>query len=207
MVKRGKYISFSGGEGPGKSTQTMMLYKFLNKKGINTELTREPGGTPEAEFIRQILLDNRYFLNEITEALLMSASRSESIEKIVLPALDKGVWVISDRCYIETLVYQGYGRGIEIRLLEHLSNFATQGVKPDLSFILDIDPIIGLRKQKVGDRIGKEELEFHQKLRKGFLELAEQKGYPVIPYIEGDIQGTQGIIRGYLRTKFPGYNL
>lgn len=199
-----RYISFDGGEGSGKSTQARLAHKYLLEKGINAMLVREPGGTFEAEAIRKVLLDPKYNLLDETELFLMEACRSELIGKKVIPYLEKGIWVVSDRSHHSTDAYQGHARGIDLGLIKRLNDFATFGRSPDLSFLINIDPTIGLSKQINQDRIGFEDLEFHSKVNEGFSKVSKKynKTCIAILYHEGNIDLMQTKIRYHIKHRF-----
>jgi len=146
-MKTGLFISFEGLEGCGKTTQAKMLFDFLIKQRIPSIYTKEPGGTKIGDKIRKILLDQKNDgMDYKTEMLLFLASRAENVRLIILPALEKGKVVISDRFYDSTTAYQGYGRGIDLKIIEHLNSLVVGKAVPDLTFILDIDPYEGLRR-------------------------------------------------------------
>ena len=146
-MKTGLFITFEGLEGCGKTTQAKMLFDFLIKKRIPSIYTKEPGGTKIGDKIRKILLDQKNDgMDYKTEMLLFLASRAENVRLIILPALEEGKAVISDRFYDSTTAYQGYGRGIDLKIIKHLNNLVVGKAIPDLTFILDIDPYEGLRR-------------------------------------------------------------
>jgi dTMP kinase len=179
------FITFEGGEGSGKSTQSLFLYEYLLNKGIKAIRTREPGGSPGAEEIRQLLVNgpaDRW--SSKAEALLMFASRADHVENLIAPKLEGGEWVICDRFADSSIAYQGYGRGLPRNFLETLYAFTVGPYSPDLTFILDIDPEIGLSRahgrmaqnnkdaMPLEGRFESFDLSFHQKVRQGFLEIA-----------------------------------
>lgn len=184
MIKKFKkiFITIEGCEGCGKSTQSELLKKYLKNKGLNVVLTREPGGSTVAEKVRNILLNPNLKITPLCELMLYESARVQHIEDIVKPNLAKGFAVICDRFTDSTLAYQGYGRKIDIKTIEKLNDIATLGIKPDLTIYLDIDPKIGIARAKAkkcfdnGDRIERENIKFHNSVRKGFLALA--KKYP-----------------------------
>ena len=146
-MKKGFFITFEGLEGCGKTTQAKMIYDFLTKQKILSIYTKEPGGTKIGDKIRKILLDQKNdSMDYKTEMLLFLASRAENVRLIILPALEEGKVVISDRFYDSTTAYQGYGRGIDLKIIKHLNNLVVGKAIPDLTFILDIDPYEGLRR-------------------------------------------------------------
>ncbi|MEA2087930.1 MAG: dTMP kinase [Candidatus Caldatribacteriota bacterium] len=146
-MKKGLFISFEGLEGCGKTTQAKMLFDFLIKQRIPSIYTKEPGGTKIGDKIRKILLDQKNdSMDYKTEMLLFLASRAENVRLIILPALEEGKVVISDRFYDSTTAYQGYGRGIDLKIIKHLNSLVIGKAIPDLTFILDIDPYEGLKR-------------------------------------------------------------
>lgn len=146
-MKKGLFITFEGLEGCGKTTQAKILFDFLTKQRIPSIYTKEPGGTKIGDKIRKILLDQKNDdMDYKTEMLLFLASRAENVRLIILPALEEGKVVISDRFYDSTTVYQGYGRGIDLKIIKHLNNLVVGKAIPDLTFILDFDPYEGLRR-------------------------------------------------------------
>jgi len=146
-MKKGLFITFEGLEGCGKTTQAKMLLDFLTKQKIPSIYTKEPGGTKIGDKIRKILLDQKYDgMDYKTEMLLFLASRAENVRLIILPALEKGKIVVSDRFYDSTTAYQGYGRGIDVKIITHLNSLVVEKAIPDLTFILDINPDEGLRR-------------------------------------------------------------
>jgi len=174
-MKKGIFITFEGIEGCGKSTQAKMLSEYLQGIGIDVLLTREPGGPKISEEIRRILLstENKEMIPE-TEVLLYMASRSQHTAEWILPALQSGKWVISDRYYDSTRAYQGAARKIPAETIDILTRFATFALKPDLTFLVDLPAEIGLSRieAKLADRLEQESLVFHQNVRKGFLQIA-----------------------------------
>lgn len=175
------FITFEGPEGSGKTTQIQALYLYLKDQGHDVVLTREPGGTPIGDQIRQILLDpaNQEMLPE-AEALLFSASRAQLVRQLVWPALERGAVVICDRFADSTMAYQGYGHGLDLELLRTITQFATGGLTPDLTVYLDIEVEKGLqRKRAVNERsadawnrLDQQAVEFHHRVRQGYLALA-----------------------------------
>ena len=175
MIKP-RFISFEGGEGSGKSTQIKLLAKRLAKYG-EVITTREPGGTIEAEIIRNLLVrgkKNKW--SGVVETLLLYAARKDHIDKVIVPNLNKNKWVLCDRFKESTIVYQGYGKNVDIKLIKKLDKLITDNLTPSLTFILDIDPKIGLkrsiRKANTETRYEKMSLSFHNKIRKAFKKIA-----------------------------------
>ena len=138
-------------------------------------MTADPGGDPVADRIRDIILHSHDPVAPETELLLLLASRAQRVSTVIRPALERGDWVISDRYTDSTLAYQGFGRGFDLEWLRELNDFATGGLRPDLTILLDAPLEIGLARQDVADRIGGESLEFHRKVREGFLALAREE--------------------------------
>ena len=175
MIKP-RFISFEGGEGSGKSTQIKLLAKKLAKYG-DVIITREPGGTIEAEIIRNLLVrgkKNKW--SGVVETLLLYAARKDHIDKVIVPNLKNNKWVLCDRFKESTIVYQGYGKNVDINLIKKLDKLITDNLTPSLTFILDIDPKIGLkrsiRKANTETRYEKMSLSFHNKIRKAFKKIA-----------------------------------
>ena len=169
-----KFITFEGIDGCGKSTQARSLIERLNDNDIATCFVREPGGTPVSEKIRTILLENRdERMCNRTEALLMTGSRAQLTNDVIIPALEKGEWVIADRYTDSTIAYQGGGRGLNIEWLLQLNDFATYGTIPDLTIIVDIDPEEAKRRtnESQPDRIESAGIGFQEKIRKQYKEL------------------------------------
>jgi dTMP kinase len=174
---RGLFLTFEGGEGTGKTTQIARLAKAFEAAGRRVVVTREPGGSQIANRIRSLLLDPKMKgLVPLAELFLYEASRAQHVEDVILPALRAGSVVICDRFADSSVVYQGVARGLEGRLVRKLNLVATGGLRPDLTFVLDLDPRIGLARvgaRGVLDRMEKEALAFHRAVRKGYLALAK----------------------------------
>ena len=186
---KGKFIVFEGIDGSGKTTQINQLSKWLNGTDLipkNNQLvvTREPGGTQLGQAIRSLLLDTSKAINpdSIAELLLYSADRAQHINEIIRPSLNKGDWVISDRFCGSTLAYQGYGRKLDIKLIKDLENIATQGISPDITFLLDIsvDESIKRRMNREEDRMEKEGREFLSHVSQGFKILSKHHKWKII---------------------------
>jgi dTMP kinase len=169
MVQHGTLITFEGVDGAGKTTQVHRLEKALGK---NVVVTREPGGTIISERIREIFL-NSDGMTAQTELLLIAAARAQHVEEVIRPALEANQIVICDRFIDATVAYQGYRGGIDLELIHRLNQTATGGLKPDLTFVLDLPPEIGLQRQQQGrthrDRLDREPLESHYKVQAGYL--------------------------------------
>lgn len=169
------FIAFEGGEGAGKSTQEARLAHWLTDRGYAVVRTREPGGTPAAEAIRNVVLSPEFTgLDPRAEALLFAAARGEHAAQVIRPALERGNIVLCDRYLDSSVAYQGIGRDLGADAVRELSLWATQGLVPDLSILLDIDPEIGLARVAYPDRLEAEPLAYHQRVRQGFLDIAEQ---------------------------------
>ncbi len=177
---QGKFITFEGGEGAGKSTQVRLLARALEAKGLDVVETREPGGSPGAEEIRRLLVSGSVGRWEpLSEALLHYAARREHLAARILPALARGQWVISDRFADSTMAYQGYGQGLDRGLIAELHRLVVGDFAPDLTVILDLPVEQGLRRagQRDGDdgaetRYERMDRAVHDRLREGFLEIA-----------------------------------
>jgi dTMP kinase len=174
---RGKFISFEGGEGAGKSTQARMLRDQLESRGRTVLLTREPGGSPGAEEIRKLLVEGEpERWTPLAETLLFLSARADHVERVIEPALTSGTWVISDRFADSTLVYQGIARGLGIEAVRRLQHAAIGDFAPDLTILLDIDPSAGLTRAgargETENRFERFDDGFHARLRAGFLGIA-----------------------------------
>ncbi len=177
-MTRGKFITFEGGEGAGKTTQAKMLAEALEGAGIETLMTREPGGTFGAEAIRDLVLEgtsDRW--SGMTELLLMYAARLDHMEKLIKPALERGVWVISDRFSDSSMAYQGYARELGPEKVKALHAAVMDGFEPDLTILFDIDPILAQKRVETRgedlSRFDAESIAFHNTLRDAFLNIAE----------------------------------
>lgn len=167
------FISFEGIDKVGKSTQISLLVDYLKERKYQVVQTCEPGGTRLGKEIERILLGSSVGqIGDKAELFLYLADRSEHVKKVVKPALEKDKIVISDRFADASIAYQGYGRGLDIPWIEKLNKRATQGICPELTFLLDIDPELAKKRSKEKDRIENEEIVFHQRVRQGYLEIA-----------------------------------
>jgi dTMP kinase len=168
------FISFEGIDKSGKTTQTSLLAQYLKERGHRVVKTSEPGGTKLGTKVKEILLGPSHSkMSKISELFLYLADRAEHVEKIIKPALVQGKIVISDRFGDATLAYQGYGRGLEIEWIEELNRIATQGILPDITFLLDINPSLARQRGVKKDRMEQEGQNFHQRVYQGYLELAK----------------------------------
>ena len=178
MIKKGRFITFEGGEGVGKSTQVKILADKLSAAGIDVILTREPGGSLGAEEIRDLLVKGSTDkFSPMTEALLHNAARAEHLTKTVKPAINVGKWVLSDRYADSTIAYQGHGQGVDMKTLLSIHSFATGNFWPDLTIILDGNELERAAARE-GEKFNKEDRyermgkSFHDKLRESFLKIA-----------------------------------
>lgn len=198
MGVRGKFITFEGSEGSGKSTQARLLCRYLKARGKPFLHIREPGGTNISEQIRKILLSAKNKkMNAVCETLLYMAARAQLVEEIIIPALRQGKIVVCDRFLDSTIVYQGYGGGIDIRLIKKIGIFAAKNLKPDVTFLLDIPVRKGLaRTGRHKDRIEQKSFSYHRRVRNGYLLIArrEPQRIKLIKGIAGKSQ-IQSIIR------------
>ncbi|MCB0172800.1 MAG: dTMP kinase [Anaerolineae bacterium] len=178
------FLTFEGPDGSGKSTQIQLTAQFLTNLGYDVLTTREPGGTAIGDQIRDVLHSvNNTAMCAPAEVLLYSASRAQLVHQVILPHLKRGGAVVCDRYADSTFAYQGYGRGLEAEMLRLITQFATQSLKPDLTIYLDLDPAQGLeRKQNANsagagewNRMDQLELDFHQRVRAGYLEMAQDE--------------------------------
>jgi dTMP kinase len=166
-------VCFEGGEGAGKSTQSRLLHDWLVARGESVLLTFEPGDTPVGKDLRRIVLDPATGdLSDRTEALLYAADKAEHVDHVVLPALGRGEVVITDRYVDSTLAYQGAGRTLDVGEVEAVARWATGDLRPHLTVVLDLEPEAGFDRFTERDRIEGQSLEFHQRVRQGFLDLA-----------------------------------
>ncbi len=176
-LKKGIFISFEGIEGTGKTTQARLLSERLVEKGYEVILTQEPGGTVIGNRIREILLlPEHKEMSYMTELLLYNAARAQHLSEKIIPALNEGKVVITDRFTDSTVAYQGYGRGIDISLVMSIDSIATGGIKPHLTILFDLDVEVGLKRNRginKVDRLELEDIEFHKKVREGYLKIAE----------------------------------
>jgi dTMP kinase len=195
------FITLEGPEGSGKTTQIELLVAWLGDQGYDVVLTREPGGTGIGTQIRDVLHDPANTAMAATaEILLYSADRAQHVAEFITPLMAEGKIVISDRYYDSTLAYQGYGRGLDLEALLAITAFATGGLKPDLTLYLDIAPEKGLERRQTGggewNRLDAEALEFHQRVREGYLKLIEQEPERwVVVDADGSVEEVQEEIR------------
>ena len=175
-MQKGLFITFEGGDGCGKTTQIKLLEEYLQSKGYKTLLTREPGSKGLGVKVREILLNYDGEVSPVCESFLFLADRAQNVDCIIKPALEEGTVVICDRHTDSSVAYQGYGRGLDIDRINMLNNIATSGLKPDLTIVLDVD--VETSQARVGaekDRMESAGIEFFERVRKGFLEIAKQE--------------------------------
>ena len=175
-MKKGLFITFEGADGCGKTTQMKLLADYLKTQGLEVVLTREPGGKGLGERVREILLNYDGEVSDRCESFLFLADRAQNIDIIVNPAVEQGKIVLCDRHIDSTVAYQGYGRGLDLDRIKMLNNLATNGRKPDLTIVFDID--VETSMKRVGsekDRMESAGIEFHNKVRNGYLEIAKEE--------------------------------
>ena len=173
-AERGTFVCFEGGEGSGKSTQSGRLRAWLEAEGYDVVLTFEPGDTPVGQELRRIVLSPETgVLADRTEVLLYAADKAEHVDTLVAPALQRGSVVVTDRYVDSTLAYQGAGRTLPVEEVEHVARWATHDLRPHLTVVLDLEPSAGLARFEGRDRIEGESLEFHERVRAAFTEMAE----------------------------------
>jgi len=200
-MERGRFITLEGGEGAGKSTQITLLKDALKAQGIKVLVTREPGGSPGGEDIRTLLVNGDTARWEpLTEALLNYAARHEHLEKVILPALNQGTWVLCDRFADSTMAYQGYGHGMDREVIRRLHRLVVGDLRPNLTLIMDMPVTEGLHRAGVRgqgeDRYERMGLAFHDRLRQGFLEIAHKdSGRCALIDATGDIEAVAKLIR------------
>jgi dTMP kinase len=183
------FITFEGVEGSGKTTQIQRLKKYLTQKGIPCKVTREPGGSSIGEKIRKILLNPDHGeMTPTSELLLYEAARAQHVKEVINPFLKKGSVVLCDRFTDATVAYQGHGRMIDLKWVECLNRLSSQGIRPDVTFLLDCPSDIGLKrafqrnrmlKQEKEERFEREEIQFHRRVRKGYLDIAKREPHRV----------------------------
>lgn len=174
------FITLEGPEGSGKSMQICDLAEFLRQQGRQVLTTREPGGTFIGDQIREVIMRmENTMMSPRAEILLFCAARAQIVEEVIRPNLDKGLVVISDRYADSTLAYQGYGHGLDLAILRQILHFATGGLVPDLTLLLDVDVEVGLKRRRIGggewNRLDAQQLAFHQRVRQGYLKMAAEE--------------------------------
>ena len=174
---RNKFITLEGIDGAGKSTHLLWLADWLRQRGLMVCVTREPGGTEVGEKLRQLLLDKNQGMHAETETLLMCAARREHVDKVIVPALARGEWVLCDRFSDATFAYQGGGSGVSWSKLEALENWVQGTMRPDLTILFDVDPELGKKRAggiKTPDRFEQEQLDFFRRVRAAYLRRAQE---------------------------------
>jgi dTMP kinase len=196
----GLFLTLEGLDGSGKSTQAKLLAAFLEGRGLPVVLTREPGGGLPG--VRDLLL--RGELSPEAEYLLFSADRAEHVRKVILPSLEAGAWVVSDRYLDSSLAYQGFGRGLPLPWLLEVAKEATLGLTPRLTFLLDLPPEEALRRVKDPDRLEREGLAFFQRVREGYLFLAEKEPHRLVVLdATGSVEAVAQRIQAHLLPLLP----
>jgi dTMP kinase len=203
----GLFVAFEGGEGAGKSTQARLLAERLSARGMDVVLTYEPGATEIGASIRGVLLDrSNTRMSERAEALLYAGDRAQHVAEVIRPALARGAVVITDRYVDSSLAYQGGGRGLDDHELRHLARWATGGLRPDLTVLLDLDPLVGLQRVTgPGDRLEAETLAFHQRVRAAFRQLARtgRNRYLVVDVSAHDIEAIHALVLARVEMLLP----
>jgi len=198
-LRRGIFITFEGPEGCGKSTHSKLVYEYLKKLSYDCIHTREPGGTRAGEKIRDLLLhSDGIVISDLTELFLFEAARSQIVDEVIKPNLRKKKIVICDRFSDATFSYQGYGGGLSLDTIEALDRTARQGVKPDLTILLDIDTLAGLKRarKKGRDRMENKVAAYHRRVRRGYLKIAKAEAKRVkVVKVRDSINLTQDIVR------------
>ena len=168
------YLAFEGIDGSGKSSLIKRLSKVLSNQQVENKIVREPGGTKVGEGVRELLLSHDYEVDALTEALLFCSQRSQLIAEVIKPEVNKGIKILSDRSAYSSVAYQGVGRGLGYETIYQLNDIAVNSFWPEKVVLLDIDPKISLSRQKVADRIGSDKVDFFNKVREGYLRLADE---------------------------------
>ena len=168
------YLAFEGIDGSGKSSLIKRLSELLSNQQIDNKIVREPGGTKVGEGVRELLLSHDYEVDALTEALLFCSQRSQLIAEVIKPEVNKGIKILSDRSAYSSVAYQGVGRGLGYETIYRLNDIAVNSFWPEKVVLLDIDPKISLSRQKVADRIGSDKVDFFNKVREGYLRLADE---------------------------------
>ena len=180
----GIFISMEGPDGSGKSTQIELLKKYFEEKGIECVITREPGGTRISEAVRGVILNKDYTeMDYMTELLLYASARAQLVSEVILPALEEGKCVISDRFVDSSAVYQGIARGLGVETVYEINKYATRNRFPDKTFLLDLPAEVGIARkkdQKDLDRMEREKLSFHEKVAQGYRDMAERDSERIV---------------------------
>jgi dTMP kinase len=201
------FITFEGPDGSGKTTQITLLCSYLRQHGYEVIATREPGGTAIGDQIRGCLHDVRNTrMTPAAEILLYSASRAQLVQQVIRPGLESGAIVICDRYADSTMAYQGYGRGLNLDDLQFITQFATGGLQPDLTFLLDLDVEAGIRRRTDGgdemNRMDLQNAQFHRRVRQGYLSMVAAQPYRwVVVNADRDVEDVQAEIRLQIRSR------
>ena len=200
-MKKGKFIVLEGPDRCGKSTQAKLLLNYLIEQGNEVILTREPGGTPTAERIRQIVLEPGLSVTSMTELFLYEASRAQHTQELIRPALEQGKIVLCERYTMSTCAYQGYGRGIPLRMIHTLNRIATQQLVPDLTLVfLMSDKYFTERGEYLySDRLEREDIAFRKKMRRGYLTMIKRTPHAYLIDADKDIMDVQSSVRELLK--------
>jgi len=210
----GLFVTLEGGEGSGKTTHARRLCERLTEQGLDVLHTREPGGTPLAERLRNILLDNSgETIAPETEAYLIFAARRQHVDHVIKPALARGTTVVCDRFSDSTLAYQGYGRGLDLRVLRTMNDWATGKLSPQLTLLFDVPVAVGLSRRRsrsaTQNRLDREAERFHRKVRAGFHALARREPRRIMVInaaqsLESVTQTVEEVVMNWLQTHRPG---
>ncbi len=200
--KPGKFITFEGGEGAGKSTNILAAQEYLESQGVKTQLTREPGGTPLAEEIRSLLISKREeSVNELTELLLVFSARAQHLNNLIKPALAQGIWVLCDRFTDATYAYQGAGRGLSLEAIRTLEVLVQDNIRPDLTLLLDLDIEVGAtraRNRGALDRFESLDAEFFSRVRDMYLQRAKSESYYKVVDANQSLENVQLAVKNTL---------
>ncbi|HET6763587.1 MAG TPA: dTMP kinase [Longimicrobiaceae bacterium] len=207
---RGLFLAFEGVEGSGKTTQVRLLADVLRAQGADVVTAREPGSTPLGERVREtVLMDVSLSVPARSELFLMLAARAAFVDQVVRPAVERGAVVIADRFELSTLAYQGAGRGLELERVRACNAFATAGLEPDATLLLDLEPEEGARRQRAEgkdpDRLEREDPGFHLRVARGYRELADRVPGVIRVDAEGTPADVHGRILAALRGRFPAF--
>jgi dTMP kinase len=205
-------ITFEGIEGCGKSTQVDLLFEYLVNKGYSVIKTREPGGTAFGEALRGVALQKNMQVFPLSELLTIMAIRAQHVEEVIMPALENRAVILCDRFVDASYAYQGYGRGIDLGIIETLNRLVTKGIRPNLTVVIDCPAGVGIKRKSKNDRIldrfEKEKLPFHRKIRSAYLKLAEedQKRFFVVDG-KSKVEDIQRIIREKVESLLAHYGI
>jgi len=202
-MERGKYIILGGGDGSGKTHHADLLCKLFVDTNTSHLRVREPGSTPEGEKIRDILLDKKNSLDSLSEAYLFQAARALLFKKLIIPCLEKGINVVSDRSCYDSETYQGYAGGVDLSFIRLMNSMSMEDIKPDLAFIIDVDAKIGLDKETNPDRFAAKGTDYAKKVNNAYLEIAKfhSSRCIVIPYINNGMEEMQAQIRKHVKER------